>query len=104
LVDDGDVPAVGGQPPRDRGADAAGPDDHGLHGSAAYSSNVPSGNATTSTSHGALRRTKSTVGEKKRDCRRHLGDDPMTMRSAFRRAASSTIACPIERARAAPPV
>ena len=41
-----------------------------------YSSNTPSGNATTSTSHGARRRTKSTVGEKNRDCRRQRGDEP----------------------------
>ena len=59
----------------------------------------PSGNATTSTSHGACLSTWSTVGEKNRDCRRQRGEEPSTIRSAPRRAASSTIAWPIERAR-----
>ena len=67
LVDHGDVPPVGDETSRDRGSDAPAPDHHGVHGCAAYSSNVPSGNATTRTSQGALRRTKSTVGEKNRD-------------------------------------
>ena len=40
------------------------------------------GKATTSTSHGAWRSTKSTVGEKKRDCRRQRGEEPSTIRSA----------------------
>ena len=56
-----------------------------------YSSNTPSGNATTSTSHGAWRRTWSTVGEKNRDCLRQRGEEPSTIRSALRRVASSTI-------------
>ena len=95
-----DVPALGGEPLGDRGADAPAPDDDGLHGArTAYSSKTPSGNATTSTSQGAWRRTKSTVGEKKRDCRRQRGDEPRTIRSAPRARASSTIAWPIERAR-----
>ena len=54
--------------------------------------------ATTSTSHGALRRTCSTVGEKKRDCRRQRGAEPSTMRSTSCSVACRTIS-PIERAR-----
>ena len=59
---------------------------------------MPSGKATTRTSHGAWRRTWSTVGEKNRDCRRQRGDEPSTIRSAPLERASSTMACPIERA------
>ena len=67
LVDDRDVPAVGDEALRDRGANSPAPDDQRFHGGSAYSSKTPSGNATTRTSHGARRSTKSTVGEKKRD-------------------------------------
>ena len=49
-----------------------------------YSSNTPSGNATTRTSHGARRRTKSTVGEKKRDWRLQRGDEPSTIEIRLR--------------------
>ena len=51
LVDDRHVPAVRGKALGDGGADAAAPDDDGVHGAPAYSSKTPSGNATTSTSH-----------------------------------------------------
>ena len=81
LVDDADVPAVRGETLGHRRADPPAPDHDGVHGSPAYSSNTPSGNATTSTSHGAFRSTKSTVGEKKRDCLRQRGDEPRTTRS-----------------------
>ena len=46
-----------------------------------------------------MRSTYSTVGEKKRDCRRQRGAEPTTIRSLPRRLASPTIASPIERAR-----
>ena len=45
------------------------------------------------------RSTKSTVGEKKRDCRRQRGDEPSTIRSAPVSRAWSTIARPIARGR-----
>ena len=51
-------------------------------GAASSSSSTDCGNATISTSHGARRRTKSTVGEKNRDCRRQRGAEPRTIRSA----------------------
>src|SRR5213078_2664200 len=101
------VPALTIEQESDVGADAAAADHqclHGTHDSSAPSSSItPSGKATTSTSQGALRRTYSTVGEKKRDCLRQRGAEPSTIRSTPRRSASPTIASPIERARTVSP-
>ena len=54
----------------------------GAQVTASSSSSTRCGKATISTSHGACRSTKSTVGEKKRDCRRQRGEEPSTIRSA----------------------
>ena len=119
-----DLPAGRAQLERDGAADAAASDDEYFHArqrssvvarcrhprsalprsapsmsSCRSSSSTRCGNATISTSQGAWRRTKSTVGEKKRDCRRQRGEEPRTIRSAPRRGAWSTIARPIARAR-----
>src|SRR5207248_10839699 len=105
LVDDGHVPAFLVELQGDRRTDAATADDqcpqvHDLRNVARYtSSSTPCGKATTSTSADALRRTYSTVGEKKRDCRRQRGDEPSTIRSAPVSSAAFTTASPMFLAR-----
>ena len=107
LVDGGDVPAVLRELERDRGADAPTSDHDCLHARSVtdtdavmtLSSKTPSREGDDQHLAGALRRTWSTVGEKKRDWRRQRGDEPSTIRSASVSRASSTIAWPIERAR-----
>ena len=104
LVDCRDVPAVGGELQRHGRSDPTAADHDCLHARSVTDTVAvirledPSGKATTSTSQGALRRTWSTVGEKKRDWRRQRGDEPSTIRSAPRFVASSTIAWPMSRA------
>src|SRR5207253_1073640 len=110
LVHGRHVPALAVELEGDAGADTAATDHQRVHGfslahsvSEPSSSITPSGTATTSTPSGAFRSTYSTVGEKKRDWRRHLGAEPRTIRSAPLRSASFTIASPIERARTVSP-
>ena len=81
---------------RDGAADAAASDHQHLHAcqrspvAPARLSRAPAprraraaGTRRSSTSHGAWRSTKSTVGEKKRDWRRQRGEEPSTIRSAL---------------------
>src|SRR5581483_875892 len=95
LVDDGHIPALALELEGDGRADTAAADDQGVHPGCSVapegSSSAPCGKATISTSAGDLRRTWSTVGEKKRDWRRQRGDDPRTMRSTPSCRAASTI-------------
>ena len=117
LVDDGHVPAFGREPQRDARADPAAADHERLHRRERSEAAVRPGRAQArpaprarpaGTRRSAPRTapacsTYSTVGEKKRDCRRQRGDEPSTIRSTPRSTASSTIALPIERARTISP-
>src|SRR6185437_6232284 len=110
FVDPGDFPAFLGKLERHVRPHSAAADHECLHaltiahvvayaGSSSSSSRTPCGKATTSTSQGAFFKTYSTVGEKKRDCRRHFGAEPTTIKSTPSSFAWLTIASPIERAR-----
>src|SRR5438034_368447 len=87
LVDRGHLPPLLGELKRHIRPDTATADHQCLHGltiahvvayagSSSSASRTPCGKATTSTSQGAFFSTYSTVGEKKRDWRRHLGAEP----------------------------
>src|SRR5262249_1807566 len=108
LVDGGYLPALRCQIQRHFRPHSAAADHNCLHpltiahavaypGSSPPASSTPGGRATTSTSQGAFFSTSSTVGEKKRDWRRHFGAEPTTIRSTPSSLAWVTIASPIER-------